>query len=149
MKRFFSLLLAVSALLVFNDTQAQIRKIPATVTEALKKQYPKATDIEWNDKLTGYSATFHSDDQTMTAFYKNDASWERTETEITFEALPKEVQDSRNKSKYAEWENGDVYKIELPGNKLQYRIQVEKNDVQKRNLYYTPEGRLLKDKITL
>lgn len=149
MKRFFSILLAASALFIFSDVKAQIRKIPATVTEALKKQYPKATDIEWNDKLTGYSATFQSDDQKMTAFYKNDASWERTEIEITYEALPKEVQDGRNKSKYSDWENGDVYKIELPGNKVQYRVQVEKSDVQKRNLYFTPEGRLLKDKITL
>jgi hypothetical protein len=42
-----------------------------------------------------------------------------------------------------------MHKIALPGDKVQYRIEVGKSDLQKKNLLFNSEGRLLKDKITL
>ena len=99
MKPLFAILVIASCL--FNlHSSAQIRKIPSTVTEALKVQYPKADSIEWSDKITGYSATFTEGDKKLVAYYKNDASWERTEEEISFDDLPGDVKDAKEKSKY-------------------------------------------------
>jgi hypothetical protein len=42
-----------------------------------------------------------------------------------------------------------VTKIELPGDEFHYKIEVSKGDIKKRNLYFSSEGRLLKDKLTL
>jgi hypothetical protein len=142
-------LVLISCLLFSLPGTAQIRKIPATVTEALQVQYPKASSIEWSDKITGYAATFTEGEKKLVAYYKNDATWERTEEEIEWDALPEEVQQAKEKSKYSEWENGVTQKILLPNDKVQYRIQVVKNDLQKKNLYYTPDGKMLKEKITL
>lgn len=147
MKSLLSFLLAI-CLFSFHSN-GQIRKIPSKVTEALKTQYPNATSIEWSDKLSGYSATFTADDTKLVAHYKNDASWERTEEAIEFESLPEEVKTAKDKSKYSEWDTGIVEKILLPKDQVQYRVQVEKSDFQKKNLYFTPDGRLLKDKMTL
>ena len=35
---------------------AQIRKIPAEVTDSFTDKYPEAKAVEWKDKLTGFSA---------------------------------------------------------------------------------------------
>jgi len=148
MKPLFAILVIASCLFNLNSS-AQIRKIPSTVTEALKVQYPKADSIEWSDKITGYSATFTEGDKKLVAYYKNDASWERTEEEISFDDLPGDVKDAKEKSKYSEWENGVVQKIILPGEKFQYRVQVVKNEIQKKNLYFAPNGKMIKEKITL
>jgi hypothetical protein len=147
MKPLFSLLLTICLFSI--QSNGQIRKIPSSVTEALKTQYPKATTIEWSDKLTGYAATFNNDGVKLVAYYKNDATWERTEEPIAFEDLPEEVQTAKDKSKYSEWDTGIIEKILLPEDKTQYRVQVEKSDFQKKNLYFTPDGKLLKDKMTL
>src|SRR6476620_11495188 len=116
-------ILVLATCLICVDSNAQIRKIPSTVTEALKAQYPKAESIEWSDKITGFAASFTEGDKKKVAFYKNDAKWERTEEEISFDDLPGEVKEAKEKSKYSEWENGVVHKIILPGDKVQFRVQ--------------------------
>jgi hypothetical protein len=143
------LVLLLSVCLFTIQSNGQIRKIPSSVTEALKVQYPKATSIEWSDKLTGYAATFSDSNTKFIAYYNNDAVWERTEQQIEFDSLPEAVKNAKDKSKYSEWDTGIIEKIMLPEDKIQYRVQVEKNDFQKKNLYFTPDGKLLKDKMTL
>ena len=72
-----------------------------------------------------------------------------TEQPMEFDSLPEAVKTAKDKSKYSEWDTGIIEKIMLPEDKIQYRVQVEKNDFQKKNLYFTPDGKLLKDKMTL
>ena len=63
--------------------------------------------------------------------------------------LPAEVKDGLDKSKYADWAIRSVYTIDLPGDRVEYRILVAKNDLQRKNLVYSADGRLLRDNITL
>ena len=147
MKSLLALILSICLFTVHSN--GQIRKIPSSVTEALKTQYPNATAIEWSDKLTGYAATFSDSSTKLIAYYSNDAVWEKTEQQIEFDSLPEAVKTGKDKSKYAEWDTGIIEKIMLPEDKIQYRVQVEKNDFQKKNLYFTADGKLLKDKMTL
>jgi hypothetical protein len=147
MKPLLILMLSVSLFTI--ESNGQIRKIPAKVTEALKAQYPKGTSIEWNDKLTSYAATFTEDGRKMVAYYSNDAVWERTEETMEFEALPDAVKSGKEKSKYSDWDTGIIEKITMPKDEVQFRVQVEKSDFKKKNLYFTPDGKLLKDKMTL
>jgi hypothetical protein len=147
MKSLLTLLLTVCLFTI--ESSAQLRKIPSSVTEALKVQYPNATSIEWSDKLTGYAATFNDSSTKLIAYYSNDAKWEKTEEAMEFDSLPEAVKTAKDKSKYSEWDTGIIEKIILPEDKIQYRVQVEKSDFQKKNLYFTPDGKLLKDKMTL
>ena len=136
-------------LLSASVSYAQIRKIPAEVTQSLKDKYPMATEIEWKDKIRGFTATFQLNEEKHVANFTNEGIWESTETDIQEADLPEIVRDSYSKSKYADWEIGGVQKIVLPEEKMQYRILVIKSEFRRKNLYYNPEGKLLKDKVTL
>lgn len=149
MKRIIPSLLLVLSLALTNNLLAQVRSVPATITEAFKNKYPGASNVEWKDKLSGFVAVFDLDGGHYEARFNNKAAWQYTEQTIDENALPAAVKDGYNKSKWADWEIDSVTKIELPGDKFQYRLLVVKSDLQKKNLVFNSEGRLLKDNITL
>ena len=145
---YFTLLVATLAL-ISNNSFSQIRKIPAEVTESLSEKYPGATNVEWRDRLTGFTASFTLDSLSYTASFDNKGAWESTEQAIDEDALPEAVADGFDKSRFTDWTVSQVSRIELPSDEVQYKIEVSKGDIKKRNLYYNSEGRLLKDKLTL
>ena len=149
MKRIFSLMIVVLSLSLTNNVLAQVRKIPAAVTDAFKAKYPNASGVEWKDKLSGFVAAFDNNGGHYDARFSNKGAWENTEQSIAESDLPTAVKDGHAKSKYAEWTIEKSTKIDLPGEKVQYRVQVKKSDLQKKNLLFSSEGRLLKDNITL
>ncbi len=58
--------------------------------------------------------------------------------------------DGLSKSKYAvDWKVGTVFERSLPGNVTQYRLEIAKSDLQKRDLLFSSVGQLLKDGSTL
>ena len=128
---------------------AQFRKIPAEVTEALKSKYPDANNVSWKDKISVFVASFNMDNEKYEARFDEKGEWKSTTKEISKDALPKEVKDGWEKSKYADWDLNVVYSIELPDDVMQYRLQVSKSDIQKKNLLFNSDGKLLKDNITL
>lgn len=128
---------------------AQIRKIPAEVTNAFTAKYPNASSVEWRDKLSKYTASYQLDSGSYVATFSNKGEWESTEEGIEAEELPEAVNEGFDKSKYTDWEKNQVTRIELPNDEIQYRIEIKKGDIKKRNLYFSSEGRLLKDKLTL
>ncbi len=132
-----------------TKSYAQLRKIPAEVTNAFQEKYPNAKSVEWRDKLSSFTASFQLDSTMYIAQFSNKGEWENTEEAIDESDLPEEVKAGFDKSRYTDWNIGQVTKIQLPGDELQYRIEVAKGDIKKRNLYFNSEGRMLKDKITL
>ena len=132
-----------------TDSFAQIRKIPAEVTNAFQEKYPHATSVEWRDKLSSFTASFQLDSTTYIAQFSSKGEWENTEEAIDESELPEAVKAGFDKSRYTEWTMGQVTKIELPDDEVQYKIEVAKGDIKKRNLFFNSEGRMLKDKLTL
>lgn len=128
---------------------AQIRKIPSDVTEALKEKYPDAENVSWKDKLSVFAASFEMNNEKYEARFTDKGEWKSTEKQISETELPDQVKVGIEKSKYADWEMKYAYFIELPQEETQYRIQVAKNNVQKKNLVFDSDGKLLKDNITL
>lgn len=150
MKRVYSLLLALALIVTTVATSfAQVRKIPSEVTEAFKQKYPTATNVEWRDKLSNFSAVFESESMQYEARFNTKGEWQLTENEIEESDLPEAVKDGYDKSKYADWEIGKVHKIELSDGSVQYRVEAVKSDVRKKNLYFNSDGRLIKDRITI
>jgi len=141
------------ALFLFSLTsislEAQVRKVPASVTDAFKQKYPDASKVEWKDKLTGFTASFEKGNMKCESRFSNKGAWQSTETKIEKDALPAAVTDGYGKSKYAEWNIKSIYKIDLPGDTVQYRVQAVKSDIHKKNLVFNSTGRLLKDNATL
>ena len=130
-------------------THAQVRKIPATVTDAFKERYPNAVSVEWRDNLSNFSATFLVDSVKSEAKFDSKGKWQGTEFRISVETIPAEVMDGFKKSKYGDWTLKDARKMDLPDNVVKYRLQVEKTDINKRVLIFNNNGKLLKNDMTL
>jgi hypothetical protein len=142
--------LLVSLALFATTLNAQIRKIPAEVTAAFEKQYPAAQKVEYKDILTSVHVEFMLDSTKMIAKYNNKGEWKETEKESSYDKLDPEVQDGFRKSKYAnEWEVKDASIILLPGNAEHYRLKIEKNDVQKKYLFFSDKGQLIREALTI
>ena len=130
--------------------QAQIRKVPAEVTDALKAKYPGADKVEWKDKITFFEAQFMLDNAEMTVDFSPKGEWQETDKKISFDQLPASVKDGFKKSKYNDWTPGSVTQIDKNDKSLQYRIYVEKNSlVQKKFLYFNAQGQLEKEAQTI
>src|SRR5690349_17316709 len=110
--------------LASTNTFAQIRKIPAEVTNAFQDKYPDAKSVEWRDKLSSFTASFQLDGTDYVAQFTNKGKWENTEQGIDESDLPEEVKTGFDKSRYADWNMGQMTKIELPGDEFRYKIEV-------------------------
>ncbi len=145
-KWIFISLLSVSATIAL---QAQIREIPAVVTEALITRYPHATNVSWKDKITSFQAEFTLNNHSMTANFNSKGEWQSGECIIDFNNLPADVRDGFSKSKYASWEKTSVTELQSMGKPVQYRIVVQKGALQKKGLFFNADGVLQKELIKL
>jgi len=141
----------VVIVLVFGFSSfAQIRKTPAAVTQAFEKQYPNASKVQYEDNLINVQVYFVSDSGKMIAKYNGDGAWKETEREFNYDNLPADVKIGFDKSKYAtDWKVKETAIIYLPNNEMRYRVKVEKNDLQKKYLFFDRNGRLVKDSLTI
>lgn len=146
MKCRFLLLLFV---LVAAIAHAQIRKIPAEVTDAFAARYPHAEKVSWRDKVSYFEAQFMLNGFEMSAGFNSKGDWQRTERKIKFSDLPDDVEDGFLKSKYADWEKGSVVEVDEESEPVMYRILVKKNGIQKKYLFFTASGKLNREALTL
>ena len=132
-----------------SSADAQIRKIPAEVTDAFKGKYPAASGVEWKDKLTVFQANFQLDGEKMQARFNTSGEWQETEKALAEEKLPTEIKDGFSKSKFTEWEVKEVSHIDRKDGSEQFRLLVRKNDLEKKYLFFDKTGKLIRDSITL
>ena len=145
MKKTILFLLLITGLGYVN-LYAQIRKVPAEVTEALKAKYPNAQNVEWKSEISDFEATFTVNGVEMTSEFSSKGEWKETDKKTSFEALPSSVKEGFKKSKYADWTPGSVTYIEKNDKRPEYKIYAEKSSiVQKKFLYFNEEGQLLRD----
>ena len=117
--------------------------------EAFANKYPNAENVDFKDQLVVIYVHFTKDSIKYIATYNNKGDWKETEEASEYEKLPEPVKDGFQKSKYAEWNVEDAAIISQPGADELYRIKIEKNDLQKKYLYFNAKGRLRRDSITL
>jgi hypothetical protein len=144
---FSTVLLAASV-----SANAQLGKIPVSVTAAFAKQYPAAKQIAYDDNLTEYRVHFADDSSKMTARYNAKGEWRGSERPIDTTRISAEVIDGLKKSKYADWKILSAALLYLPeknGGGEQYRILVARNEIDKKYLYFNRTGRLVRDTRTL
>lgn len=149
MKKTLLVMAVVLAVFTVSNATAQIRKIPAEVTNAFSEKYADAKNVEWKDKLSNFVASFDLDGQKFDARFNKKGVWQSTEQQLDVNDLTDAVKDGLSKSKYADWELKSLYKIQLPDDKIQYRLHVTKTTVQQKNLLFNDAGKLLKDNLTL
>ena len=149
LKKIPTILMACFIISYSSQSFAQIRKIPAAVTDSLTAKFPTAKSIEWGDRITVFEATFEMNDHKYQAAFNSDGNWKRTEKFLSEEELPTAVKDGLQKSKYSDWEIKSYVQVNEADGAEQYRLFAKKNDVQKKYLYFSTDGRLVRDAITL
>jgi len=147
MKRMLAFMLLIS--MVATKVSAEVKSIPAAVTEAFKTKYPKAEQVEWSDNITNYVASFQLDGREYSARFNKKGEWQETMKKLKFDELGSDVKDGFNKSKYTDWEIRGAMEITAKDKEVVYRILVKKNSVQKKYLYYNSKGQLQKDAIAV
>lgn len=143
------LFLSVACVALAAGVSAQMRKIPATVTEAFRNRYPHAVNVAWKDKISFFEADFQLNNSDMIAKFSSDGNWQSTEREMDLSALPQTVKDGFSKSKYADWTVQTVTEVQENTQPLQYKITVKKSGLQKKNLVFSAAGKLIKECIVL
>lgn len=143
------LLIASSFLFLSTTTNAQLREIPKEVEQAFTIQYKDVDSVEYKDHLVNVRVHFRQNGEKMMATYSNKGLWKETEKEYTYEQLNEAIKDGFQKSKYADWKVMETKVIYRPNNVELYRIRLEKNELQKKNLYFNEKGRLIDDGITI
>jgi|SRR5688572_1950036 hypothetical protein len=149
MKTFRLVVMASLFSMFFVESFSQVTSIPDQAKVNFAKQYPGAQNVRWDNDVVNVNVRFDLDGEKMNAEYNNKGIWKHTYTESSFDKLPAAVTEGFKKSKYADREVTEVVVVDLPGNVKQYRIRAEKNDVQKKFLYFNPEGRLIRDANTI
>lgn len=141
----------VTALLTLASLQGagQLREIPQEVKDAFANQYPGAGEVRYDDRLIQVQVHFTQGSDRLTAFYSNKGEWKETMKEWSFDRLSAPVKDGFAKSKYADWTVTETKAVLRAGQPEQYRLKVERNELQKKYLLFNAGGRLLEDQITL
>lgn len=144
------IIIALIAIVAFsvNTLHAQLRTIPAEVTNGFADKYPDATNVVWQDQLVDYKVSFDNNGNNYRAKFTNKGEWKITERQIDLEFLPKPVHKGFSKSEYADWDIMELNIVKTPENDRQYKLTVAKNKINKRDLLFNEDGYLVKDNFT-
>jgi hypothetical protein len=148
-KTLFIALCIGASFFISSAANAQLGGIPSAVTDSFKARYPNASRVNWKDKITVYVASFSSENADQEARFNRKGEWQSTEKTMKQVDLPANVRDGLDKSKYFDWKVEDVYIRYIPGGTTQYHLVVNGGGLNKKNLLFSSEGRLIKDNSTL
>lgn len=128
-----------------NDDDIRWSDVPQAVVKSFETMYPNANGVEWEKNRGYYVAEFWSN-AVIDAWFDTKGEWRMTETDLgkSLAALPDAVQKAFADSQYATWRVDDLDKYERPSDTF-YLIEVETNGQRDRDLYFAPDGTLLKD----
>lgn len=144
----FSLLFILISLFSMN-VFSQVTSIPEEAKRNFARQYPDAENVEWDNDIVNVNVRFDLEGEKMNAEYSNKGIWKNTVKDWSYEKLPPAVADGFKKSKYADRTVTETKIVYYPGDVTRYRLKVEKNEVQKKYLFFNGNGRLVKESVTL
>ena len=150
MKRnIFGILLAVCSLLAFSACEKEddvlVSDVPQAVLNTFKAKYPNILP-EWESKQGYYVAEFFQEGIETEMWITAQGEWAMTEMDLgmNLNLLPQPVLDAFKASTYATWQVDDMDKYERTDRTF-YLIEVETAGQADRDLFYNPDGTLIKD----
>lgn len=133
----------------YSASQAQVTTVPEQAKENFFKQYPDAKNIQWQNDVVNVNVRFEQDTNKMYAEYSNKGIWKWTLKDYDYEQVPGDVKEGFAKSKYAGRQVIETKVMYLPGYVIQYRLKVEKSNLEKKYLFFTTQGKLVRSTVAL
>ena len=135
---------AVASFTSCSDDDRGVRS-PDEFDEALAHRFPQAHHVEWENKGPYRVAEFKVGAVETEAWYTADVHWVMTVRELgkNASALPVPVAGALAASEYASWHIDDIDYYERVTDTF-YVIDVEKSSLTDTELFFTPDGALIK-----
>lgn len=134
---------ATIMLLANKISVAQVVNIPDKAKTHFAEKYPGATEVDWSNNVSNYTAKFRLDGKGYEAHYDIDGGWDNTEHQIQKADLPEAVSSSFAKSRYTDWKLNSIDFVEEPKHPALYRFNL-KNGIKKTYLYMDATGKEVK-----
>lgn len=116
-------------------------QVPSVIVNNFKKEFPKATDVEWEREGDQYSVEFEIGWFTdYEAWFTASGKLFKYKEEISERDLPKEIKNAI-KTQYKGYRIDDVKKITENGVET-YKVEIEKGN-DERNLLFSKNGTLI------
>ncbi|TMI61509.1 MAG: hypothetical protein E6H07_18470 [Bacteroidetes bacterium] len=144
MKSLLSLACFIFSFVTIGYSQKITEKdVPAPVKTAFNNKFPGATDIKWEkENKKELEANFKMNNADVSANFGLDGAWVETETTIPSSELPAAVTNTVN-TKYPGAVYGRTEKIEKPGGRILYEVNITVNN-KKKELELNPDGSIAK-----
>ena len=111
-----------------TEKEGKDSKIPATVLDAFKKQFPTITDVDWEQEGPNYEAEFENGEVETSVVINASGVILETETEMEPSALPKAILDYLD-TNYKGQKVKEAAKIVLTDGTVNYEAEVNKQDL--------------------
>lgn len=147
--RLLALLLPLASLVACSDDDKDVKtsKVPTPVKNTLTELFPDANIVEWELVHGYYVADFYNaeDRSEKEVWIDNDGDWGLTVSDIAYNQLPEEIQNSFESGEYKDWYADDVDVITRPVYATIYILDVDqRNSEREQVLYYKADGELYK-----
>ena len=128
-KMLFALALVLVSLTALACEKYEDGRPPKVVREHFAKMYPEAKDVEWEVEKGYWKVSFETGTGVSRvesdAWYEDNGTWVRTETETSPSSLPEEIKTILNTSEYASAMIDDVKFVQTPeGDFYQFELMV-------------------------
>lgn len=131
-----------------KDDDIHWSDLPQAIVATFESKYPNSGRVEWEKKRGYYVVEFWWQQVETQVWFDKNGTWCMTETDLGYSitSLPDAVQHTLAESKYSTWKVDDLYKYERPNDTF-YLVEVEMNGQRDRDLFFGPDGTLLKDEV--
>ena len=131
--------LQLAILLLISNTyllQAQTNNLPSEMVSQFRFRYPHAGNVQWKKSNKGYEVVFVLNNSNMSADFSPEGEWRQTCRQISFAALPSDIQKDFSVSKFKTWKITIVQEVQSMSEPLQYNISVTKSGLLKKHLLF-------------
>jgi hypothetical protein len=136
-----ALFLLVGGIASSKAQDIKVKDVPAAIRTTFAKQYPKATDVDWELKGGNYEVDFDLGKSDHKVTYATDGKVVSVEKELLKSQLPTSIAKAV-KSKYPKGRVDGVTWISTAG-KVTYKVDIE--GVPDVNAWYDASGKFLKE----
>ena len=131
-----------------DDDDIRVSDVPKEVMNTFEAKFPNVSRAEWENKLGYYVADFWQEGMETQVWIDSKAEWKMTELDlgVNLQLLPEAVRNAFQNGQYANWRVDDIDKYERTDGTF-YLIEIETKGEQDRDLFFAPDGSILKDEV--